>query len=185
MTYKIRKANKPHTCRFCQEDIESTSVYVDFLMPYTSNEGKFSVYNVRYHPYCFCKRLLGQVRVKRDEVSQRPLKPIKETQKFRFSDVDNELVVRRRRLLQYLNRDRWKLEGYYYKGDDYNIERSYSKIASRIDELIEIGLEFKLNELGQLVQENDRTLAENLASTTSWVKRAELFREREYQSVVV
>jgi len=175
MKQEITIAAKEYKCKHCHEVIEQNLPYIGNT--YMTKTSKF--YVKKYHVECFInitrtaaytkylnRRGYGDNKGKRGGL-QIPRK------KLVGSDDD---LLRRRTLMQYLNRDRWKLEGYYEHANIPEIARSYVKIAKRIDELGEIGIDYKLGQLAELIRENDAKLLQKLAGETSSEGRARQLR---------
>ena len=176
MIKKYRRARKPTVCKGdCDSEINRGDVYVE--LTYRTKEGKF--YAVKYHGPCWWINLINEYDAKVESYT----KPMTTKRKsgrtsFFYRESNPEHAERRRRLLQYLNRDRWKLEGYYEREDKAEIARSYIKMAKRITELDELGLDFRLNQLRELMEKYDRKTITSMAGEDTWKARAGVLRKQ-------
>lgn len=188
MSFKARQSYKEKECKWCEVPIENKDVYISMLMQSRPKAGSKKFFYLNYHTECMVTNIRTQVKKRREGIDDRKPKPMKSTKtspnayatlEYRktIEQASPEQLLRRRRLLQYFNRDRKKLEKYYARGDYVERSRMYELIASRIDELIEIGLEFALNDLFTLITENDKPLAQKLVGTKDWGQRSAILKE--------
>lgn len=182
MKQSIIRARKEHKCRRCSikgnGDIGNILPGEAYIQNMYMVKGKF-IYT-SFHGECWIRNLRERLRRKSKPRSRKVEQKDGKT-KFHYRNSEDPVKVeRRRRLLQYLNRDRWKLEGYYERQDEAEINRSYRKIAKRIEELSLLGLDFRMNELSELIIKNDKELAKRLYNSGDWTDRASILRTHNF-----